>query len=429
MQGQILADIPSELKQLARLVVRGFYDIEYSLIVDMLVRYHCMREDDLCEILKFDKKLLRAKLSTLKADKFLVVKLKIETGEDSKPVKMNCWFINYRIFVNIVKYKLDQMRKKMETEERDATSRSSFKCTNCDKQYTDLQADQLFDPMSGEFKCTYCGSSVEEDEAAMPKKDSRLLLAKFNDQMEKLYDLLRIVEDIKLAPDLLEPDPVDFVSNEAGERKMVSDAGAGGAGGEAGRWSGEATRAGGGFATEDQKVSIQFGEEQSRARESKEVPKWMTESTVNTDVSSSLPSLGPGIDMVHEDEMMDDEPGQDDEITNLLLRHERTNKDKVIIPGDDTDSDKSDDSDVEQNDDNDAALLASLSAVNNDKDDDDVVEVMEDGSDDNDDIPTITVAGEEYDITDVTPDVIAKMSPEEMEKYNQLYQDFYKDMF
>ena len=235
------------------------------------------------------------------------------------------------------------------------------------------------------------------------------------------------------------------MSNEAGERKMVSDAGAGGAGGEAGRWSGEATRAGGGFATEDQKVSIQFGEEQSRARESKEVPKWMTESTVNTgrvklylhmittycikDVSSSLPSLGPGIDMVHEDEMMDDEPGQDDEITNLLLRHERTNKDKVIIPGDDTDSDKSDDSDVEQNDDNDAALLASLSAVNNDKDDDDVVEVMEDGSDDNDDIPTITVAGEEYDITDVTPDVIAKMSPEEMEKYNQLYQDFYKDMF
>merc|ERR1712227_1137249 len=98
-----------------------------------------------------------------------------------------------------------------------------------------------------------------------------------------------------------------------------------------------------------------------------------------------------------------------DEITNLLLRHERTNKDKVIIPGDDTDGDKSDDSDVEQNDDNDAALLASLSAVNND----------------NDDIPTITVAGEEYDITDVTPDVIAKMSPEEMEKYNQLYQDFY----
>ena len=37
--------VPSSLKQLARLVVRGFYDIEYSLIVDMLVRYHLLRSE------------------------------------------------------------------------------------------------------------------------------------------------------------------------------------------------------------------------------------------------------------------------------------------------------------------------------------------------------------------------------------------------
>ena len=61
----ILSEIPSELKQLAKLVVRGFYDIECSLVIDMLVRYHCMRENDLCDILKFDKKFLRCKLATL----------------------------------------------------------------------------------------------------------------------------------------------------------------------------------------------------------------------------------------------------------------------------------------------------------------------------------------------------------------------------
>ena len=49
---------------------------------------------------------------------------------------------------------------------------------------------------------TYCLRTVEEDESAMPKKDSRLLLAKFNDQMEKLYELLRAVEDIRLAPEV-----------------------------------------------------------------------------------------------------------------------------------------------------------------------------------------------------------------------------------
>ena len=54
---------------------------------------------------------------------------------------------------------------------------------------------------------------------------------------------------------------------------------------------------------------------------------------------------------------------------------------------------------------------------------------MEDESDGDDDIPTISVGGEEFDITDVTPEIIAKMTSEEMEKYNQLYQDFYKDMY
>lgn len=36
-----LTEIPSSLKQLARLVVRGFYSLEDALIIDMLVRNPC----------------------------------------------------------------------------------------------------------------------------------------------------------------------------------------------------------------------------------------------------------------------------------------------------------------------------------------------------------------------------------------------------
>lgn len=430
MQAPMLTEIPSSLKQLARLVVRGFYDIEYSLIVDMLVRYPCMREDDLCDLLKFDKKILRAKLATLRSDKFVQVKLKIETGEDGKACKVNCFFINYKIFVNIVKYKLDHMRKKMETEERDATSRSSFRCTNCNKQFTDLEADMLFDFVTQEFKCTYCASTVEEDESAMPKKDSRLLLAKFNDQMEKLYELLRIVEDIRLSPEVLEPDPVDIMSNAVGEKKNGPQSGDM----NDGKWSGEASR-GGGFRMEDQQVNITFGEEQQKEKVKKEVPTWITESTVADAAQDAVAAMGPSMGLVEEDDTLDQAP--DDEITSLLLRHEKTNKEKgasgIVIPGDDSDSDnRSDDSDMEQGQDNvdrDAAILAAEFAGNDFKDEEEDVGVMEDDSDGDDDIPTINVGGEEFDITDVTTEIIAKMTTEEMEKYNQLYQDFYKDMY
>lgn len=49
----------------------------------------------------------------------------------------------FQTFVNVVKYKLDLMRKRMETEERDATSRASFKCPQCSKTFTDLEVRQV----------------------------------------------------------------------------------------------------------------------------------------------------------------------------------------------------------------------------------------------------------------------------------------------
>lgn len=39
-----------------------------------------MKEDDICELLKFERKMLRARISILKNDKFIQVRLKMETG-------------------------------------------------------------------------------------------------------------------------------------------------------------------------------------------------------------------------------------------------------------------------------------------------------------------------------------------------------------
>lgn len=232
-----------------------------------------LQEDDIAELLKFEKKMLRARLTMLKNDKFLQARLKMETAIDGKAHKVNYYFINYKTFVNVIKYKLDLMRKRLETEERDATSRANFKCTNCTKKFTDLEVDQLFDLDSGELRCTFCGSLVEEDLSAIPKKDSRLLLAKFNEQLQPLYDLLMSVEGIKLAPEVLEPQPIDIdvVRGIIRPGDMLS----------AEIWSGEATR-NAGFGGEDARVDITIGEMDATDSTvlKKERPIWMTESTV-----------------------------------------------------------------------------------------------------------------------------------------------------
>lgn len=48
---RMLTEIPSSLKQLARLVVRGFYTIEDALIIDMLVRNPCKFKLFVCRMI------------------------------------------------------------------------------------------------------------------------------------------------------------------------------------------------------------------------------------------------------------------------------------------------------------------------------------------------------------------------------------------
>merc|ERR1711936_444992 len=185
--------------------------------------------------------------------------------------------------------------------------------------------------------------------------------------------------------------------------------------------SGEASRAGG-FENLNQGINIDFGAATAKVVEKKEMPTWISESTVRT--------------AEEQEEAGQAEP--DDEITNLLLRHERQKGAGGAVAGlgagDESDRDnRSDDSDdggmggMQDGVDRDAALLAATFAEREDVMED--VEVMEDDSDEADDIPTIKVGGEEYEITDVTNEVIARMTTDEMERYNQLYQDFYKDMY
>uniref|UniRef100_A0A182NK98 General transcription factor IIE subunit 1 n=1 Tax=Anopheles dirus TaxID=7168 RepID=A0A182NK98_9DIPT len=424
-----VTEIPSSLKQLARFVVRGFYTIEDALVVDMLVRNPCMKEDDICELLKFERKMLRARIAILRNDKFLQVRLKMETGPDGKAQKVNYYFINYKTFVNVVKYKLDHMRKRMETEERDATSRASFKCPSCNKTFTDLEADQLYDFNTDEFRCTYCGSAVEEDSSALPKKDSRLLLAKFNEQLQPLYDLLRQVEGIKLAPEILEPEPVD-IDTIRGIAKPSTKA-------PTEQWSGEATRSSG-FAVEETRVDITIGDNDTldTATQRKDRPVWMTESTVisndmddnsvdailekaafSSSQASALGSAGGMGSNSTTTNVMSTRGRKDaDDIMSVLLQHEKQSASnaaneavRALGQNNDNSSDTSDDDrDIEN------AEIPS-------------VEIMDSASDD--DMPTVTVAGKPYPLDEINDTLIADMTPQEKETYIQVYQDHFSHIY
>lgn len=280
-----------------------------------------MKEDDICDLLNFDRKQLRARITVLKNDKLLQSRLKMETGPDGKAAKVTYYFINYKTLVNVVKYKLDWMRKRMETTERDATSRASFKCVNCHKTFTDLEADQLFDMTTGEFRCTYCCSLVEEDASALPQKDSRLMLATFNQQMEKFFEILKSAENIKLSPECLEPEPVDIETIRGHNKRLDNRNTANGNE----QWSGEATR-NQGFAVEETRVDVTIGDANpTEAVKTKERPIWMTESTIVTSENANDTSESTLQQAAQSSSQVIASRGRKDneDIMSVLLQHEK----------------------------------------------------------------------------------------------------------
>lgn len=409
MDSEVLTEVPQSMKRLVRLVARGFYSVEHALVIDMLVRNPCMKEDDMLELLKFDRKQLRAVINTLKNEKFIKVRMRVETDADGRTTRHNYYFISYIMFVNVVKYKLDHVRRKIEMEERDNTSRASFRCDECQKSFTDLEADQLFDFFSQTFKCTLCQNEVIEDESAINKKDARTLLAKFNEQIQPLYDLLRECEDVKLAPELMEPEPTDIRSSH---RASVSKAAQG-----SDKWSGDATKYKPLFGYSDTSISVSMDEEQKKDKEApKQQPIWMKESTVD-----GVPMETRNEHIISEDSGVskkdsDSQSEVNREIENLLMIHEKKTNISVpaMIPGvTNTEESDSSDSDLETS-------QPSAQSIDG---------VAENESDEEEEVVMVTVAGSKVPLSDVTDEMVARMSLEEKAEYIRLGQEMYQDMY
>ncbi|KAJ8004536.1 hypothetical protein DPEC_G00137290 [Dallia pectoralis] len=451
---EVLTEVPASLKRLAKQVVRGFYGVEHALALDVLIRNPCVREEDMLELLKFDRKQLRSVLNTLKGDKFVKCRMRVETAPDGKTTRHNYYFINYRLLVNVVKYKLDHMRRRIETDERDSTNRASFRCPCCFSTFTDLEANQLFDPMTGTFRCTFCETEVEEDESAVPKKDARTLVARFNEQIEPIYVLLRETEDVHLSNDLLEPEPGEIPSLKQSRDRAAAAAGVAAGGPHRQAWSNR----GSSYAdlyTQNVEISMGEQEEQQRKQASegkapRERPVWLTESTVHGGTYSDPDPLKNAGEDAAGSQMGAAGIGggqldENEEVMRALLIHEKrsgagpaagavgaaaralTSSSAANASDSESDTSESDeDSPVAPTPVAHAAAQRRPAGMEMEDDDDD--EEFEEVGDDE---PMVLVGGRSFSYREVSqrPELVDQMSSQEKEAYIEMGQNLFQDMY
>ncbi|NXD06781.1 T2EA factor, partial [Nothocercus nigrocapillus] len=419
-------EVPAALKRLAKYMVRGFYGAEYSLALDVLIRYPCVKEDDLLQLLKYERKQLRTVLNMLKADKFVKLRMRVETGPNGKSTRHNYYYINYKVLVDVVKYKLDHMRRKIEADERDSTTRSSFKCPSCSSTYTDLEVNQLFDVFTETFRCTYCSTEVEEDASGLPKRDARTLLARFNEQIEPIFLLLRETEDIVLPYDLLEPQPTEIPRlSEGFDHKACSSILESSSRPE--KWASRSSSFGNMY-TQNLVIDVQDSEPKKKTREkvTKEQPVWMSRSTVEGATAATVNTAGKIHFGVHSSEEIEEsakEIGTDSEIIQTLLIHESKSslgpehvplaKSKLPPSGSDT-------SEAEE----DAKNLGTqvMKAAGSNLEQEEEQETQD---------PILMVAGQPHSYSEVNenPELVSLMTKEEREAYIKVGQEMFHSVF
>ncbi|KFD58984.1 hypothetical protein M514_00147 [Trichuris suis] len=300
----VVNEVPDNMLRLVRLVTKAFYGPEFSahstvssafaavarlgVVIDLLIRNVSMREEELRSMLKFEPKQLRGILITLKNDKMVKERQETEPRAEGRPLRHNYYFISYASMLNMVKYKLDLMRKKLESQENSSSNRSSFKCTKCSKVYSDLEINVLWNGQ--EMKCVYCANIVIEND--IPSGDDVLRhvtsLAKFNEQLWPLFDLLISLEGIQLAPHLLEPDPpaklrLDRLNREDSQASNLEN--------RSGK-RGSRDLHDGANLSGPQFKSVVIADSATQLRDApKEIPAWMQSSTVRNEAAfPSTPS-------------------------------------------------------------------------------------------------------------------------------------------
>ena len=191
------------LKALIRFVMRTFYDIPKSLVIEYIYHNERIKQQDLAERLCLESKLVRSFIQEFKRDKFIIEDHRLESN-DGTTGRRNQDQYYYKIdtaaFINVVKYRLINMQIFVENFERQQTyKQSNYKCEQCGKEYTEFDVGRLYDANQSMLICLICDGTVHEDvetkETTMT--DGQIAnMSLFNEQMKPLFQILQRIDEI-----------------------------------------------------------------------------------------------------------------------------------------------------------------------------------------------------------------------------------------
>lgn len=110
------------------------------------------------------------------------------------------WYLDYREFADVVKYRIALMRKAIDEKIKNEVGKRGYICPTCGKLYTPLEIAHTFDPMTNAFMCELDGTELIEDNPALHGDESggQDRMQRFNVATAPIRDALKSIEGARL---------------------------------------------------------------------------------------------------------------------------------------------------------------------------------------------------------------------------------------
>ena len=182
-----------ETNQLLRTTVRTFFPSPRQVLaLDALLQHRVLHLEDFAVLLSSQSKELRSSLTPLRTARLLQTATKAEYRVGQVPtrsVQREYYYIDYRLAIDAVKYKIMKLRKKVTAMySADDIKRKDWKCPRCGAEYDELEVMLKIDPDKG-FVCDRCGSTLKMNEEAK-ERGSHAKIVRMNEQLAHFEEIL-----------------------------------------------------------------------------------------------------------------------------------------------------------------------------------------------------------------------------------------------
>ena len=153
-------------RSLIRYVLRTFYPLLSSLVLEYIYHHECINLADLARLLHSSTGQVQSNIESFKRDRIIIEEHRRNTNSSGEVDPSTVFYkIDLVVLINVIKYRLIKIQSDIENCDREkSNSNMVYHCKHCLQKYTEFDIGQLLQSSSeDDLLCPKCHHIISDD--------------------------------------------------------------------------------------------------------------------------------------------------------------------------------------------------------------------------------------------------------------------------